>query len=143
MAEDSEATKNIKKHLLDNDDPLDDTPFEIPKKEKKLTDEEEQHLAKEKAFQRDSKRADKLIREWKHESKEAQFFVHVDIAVFSIVGAVFFLTCIGGLLRGVSPKALSIRALISTSIAMGVMFLCRYIILKFHKPLELADEEDD
>ncbi|MGR3317833.1 MAG: hypothetical protein ACUZ8O_05075 [Candidatus Anammoxibacter sp.] len=72
-----------------------------------------------------------------------QFQYYVDFASITVIGLVFFLTCLSGLLNGVSQKTLSIRAIVSVVIASTVVYICRAVIDKlFHAEREKEDEAE-
>lgn len=59
---------------------------------------------------------------------KAQFQYYLKLAGFGIIGSVFFVTCFIGLLNGLSPKALSFRAIVSTVLSAVFVYLCQLIL---------------
>lgn len=108
-------------------------------KEKELSIEERLKHLKQKELEHERKIQKIRENEWKRQKNKEQFNQTIDTVCLGIIGAVFFVTCITGLLSGVTSKELSVRCIISAVIAGGIVCIIRSIIKKF---LVIEVEED-
>ncbi|MGR3219755.1 MAG: hypothetical protein ACUZ8H_08065 [Candidatus Anammoxibacter sp.] len=101
------------------------------KKRLKVISEKRNREEKQEEFEKEIESEDmkKRIR-----SKDTVLFqYYVDLATVSIVGLVFFFTCITAVLHGVSQNMIMMRALISVGITSAIVYVVRKIIMDlFH-----------
>lgn len=95
-------------------------------KKKKLEESEKKRKLKEKE---EKERQDR-------EKSIVEFQYYLDFGALTILGSVFFVTCIVGFLSGVSSKSLSIRTVVSFALASIVVYIFRKIA-KFYFTKEL------
>ena len=100
-------------------------------KEKDLSMEERLRHLKQKELEHEREIQKLRKKEWKRKKDKEQFNQTIDTVSLGIIGAVFFVTCITGLLSGVTSKELSVRCIISAVIAGGIVGIIRSIIKKF------------
>lgn len=101
------------------------------KKRASLKEAKQKQHDRQKAIEQQLEDEDVIKR--KRTKSIVEFQYYVDFVSIAIIGLVFFLTCISGLLNGVSQTMLALRAITSVIIASFVVFICRTIIMKrFH-----------
>lgn len=71
------------------------------------------------------------------------FQYYLDFGSIAIIGLVFFLTCLTGILSGVTQKMLMIRAILSVGIASLVIYVVRQMIMKFFDAEKEKEAKDD
>ena len=97
-------------------------------KEKKFREEKRKKDEERKEKLKKKKKAEEQRKERK--KKEVEFKYLVDFVSIGIVGIVFFVTCLTGLLNKVSSKELSVRAIISVLFASVVVYIFKWIVNK-------------
>ncbi len=139
-----EKSKSPSEDNTKNEDVLED---ESPDNNNKHSEDKEKKFREEKR-KKDEERKEKLRKEKEAEQlrrgikkKEVEFKYFVDFCSIGVIGIVFFVTCLTGLLNGVSSKELSIRAVVSVLFASVVVYIFKGIVKKnFCK--EENDKED-
>ena len=118
-----EGTGN--KSVLEKEEPDNDCD-ESKSKEEKFREEKRKKDEEIKEKLKKKKEAEERRKE--REKKEVEFQYFVDFGSIGIIGIVFFATCLTGLVNNVSPKELSVRAIISVLFASVVVYVFRGIV---------------
>lgn len=132
--------------LRENTPPEDDRPVEeLSFEERQRRKLEEKRSREEEERKREREKASEEKKRREKEKQVVLFNYYVDFGSIIVIGLVFFLTCLTGLLYGVSQKGISVRAIISAAIASVVVCISRRIVKKYFHPEreENKDEKDD
>ncbi|MGR3179095.1 MAG: hypothetical protein ACUZ8E_13670 [Candidatus Anammoxibacter sp.] len=71
------------------------------------------------------------------------FQYYLDFGSIAVIGLVFFLTCLTGILSGVTQKMLMIRAILSVGIASLVIYVVRQMIMNFFNAEKEKEAKQD
>ena len=104
-------------------------------REKRRAEEKRKKLEESKRIQKEKEKEEKERQD--REKSIVAFQYYIDFGTLTVLGSVFFVTCIVGFLFGVSSKSLSIRAVVSVAFASIVVYVLRKIAKNyFNKELE-------
>lgn len=124
--------------------PADDRPVEELSFEERLRRKEEEKERREK--ERKKKERERVEEGKKRRQKQkrlVEFQYYVDFGSIAVVGFVFFVTCLAGLLYGTSPTGLSVRAVISVAFASVFVYICRRIVKHYFLPEKKKEQKEE